>query len=816
MQLFKLFRKSVRKPDDLLIAFYGNLASFLQPFVFDVFRTQKVGCELAPDPAGANLHIVCAWPDDTLNPDDLERLSAQIRAGKGSTIAVIEAPDPLSEDDADTLLDDWNSELKSMADDLGAHFVPVRSKFLRWGSAECLESDYKPSPRGAKAIAAAITKLVLREQASASISDSDITLSCARTGRSLRTLLDTDPAAADDLLESMCSPLAAAKPDALWSTAETDAPPPSDVPLDTHSQDLLTALNNGKIAMPERYGWPQIEFGPEGKIDWAQTGPDRSWQSMFLGLDFLVGPLGVIWRLLSSDDARKSDAFAKYGMPALSSALEVLLSFQVDNPPDSPAVPRAWHEGTVSRRQRALLSLLSCCLAARNKAVSLPAGTFARVGMEMARTAEMLSSEQTYIDAGNHGVRQDYCLYVFSSVLNGCTEASSWRDTALKRLQERQLDKALSKDGVWLEHSPGYHLLIMRYVVAAERASRYVDDDFASSLFNECIQKMGQFFQATLLPDGHLARIGDTVSGSQSNQAAHIIPYLAEKPSGGVYAFPDAGYFIVRAEETDANGLHLIFNANLRSSKHKHADDLSIILQEGKTPWLIDGGAINKETSDPRRNAARFDPGSHNTWRVNGGGYSFNRRTAEGVRFISTYDHENWNGACAVNELYTGGKIMRFVVHVPRRRLVIVIDHAVAKDKETAEFEQFWHFAPGTTFASGNAGFLATQKEDSLHLQMAFDPSPRDIWDQWEGSEDQPIGWTMTSWNEVVPNPVIRRRFSEADRWCGTVFHLTGTTTQPISCNIEPFDSGAVVLVRIADETLRFTMGTAGTVMETN
>ena len=65
------------------------------------------------------------------------------------------------------------------------------------------------------------------------------------------------------------------------------------------------------------------------------------------------------------------------------------------------------------------------------------------------------------------------------------------------------------------------------------------------------------------------------------------------------FVFKDASYLVCRPIEKKCEfGVYFVFYSNLKSAKHKHADDLSIFLQEGLSPWLVDGRAFNKEVSD--------------------------------------------------------------------------------------------------------------------------------------------------------------------------------------------------------------------------
>lgn len=752
------------------VALHGNLAPEISKEVMEALSRHGISCRAAGHDEGANLRIVCSWPHQTGDLSELSGVAAYLRREASDTIIVLEAPDPLTKGFAGEALDEWNAELKALAVDVSAYFVPIRSKFLRWGPRECLAADFQPSNRGIRAIANLIVKQVVRAQATTAISGDDVTLTCSDTGQSLSKLLEIDPMAADELLLNMCSPVADVWPGFYRSLGLLDAGPPR-----PSKYDLVQAqkLQNGIISFPTAYGWPDFAIPDSGAVDWSQPGPDRSWQSMFLGLDFLRLPLRVVWTLLMESSPPPPPDWPTININAtLERAIEVFLNFRNHNPPHAPATPRAWHEGTTQRRLRALLALLSCCLVARKTGIPLAPGVPTFIGLEISRSATLLASEATYMGAGNHGVRQDVVLYTVSRFLSHSKESAYWRNLALQRLEQAQLNRSISSDGVWLEHSVGYHSLVLDQLMSMDRVAAFSHDDLASNLLQSSIARLLRFFDFTVLPDQHPLLIGDTGPSS----IAHLVERGASYPREQrklVGMFPDAGYMISRPPvENDKTGLHVAFYANLKSSKHKQADDLAVFLQEGLTSWLVDGGSISKETSDLRRNVARFDPGAHSTYRVNHGGYSFNQRTAGKIKFLETYEYPNWCGASAVNQLYDAGEVTRFVIHVAEQRTVAVIDHLLAKGESPAKFEQFWHLAPNTCVTQSPGGFVAVQPGHPTHLSIAVDSSVEDTWDQWEGGEEQPIGWIMTSQKEVIPNIVLRRTFTAHSRWSVTAFSL--------------------------------------------
>jgi hypothetical protein len=718
----------------------------------------------------ADIAIICEWPSAPVGVADLPACSWRAcceRGGPGSVI-VLESPDPFQGDVDSTAIDAWNQRLKLVADSAGAHFIPLRSKFQRWGAARCLAGGLTITERGAKAIATAILRLLSRELVSSSINARNPTLSCRATGRSLVDLMESDRESADALVEGVCSAAARISPRQFKRDCGSLCLVPSAADM-----SAAAGLLEGEVRFDDRYGWPPVRCIGEDSVDWACPGLDRTWQSMFLGLDFLFGPLTVLWHLLASQDSDSAIA-QPFGAERLwERIMLVVRSFYDSNPPDAPMMPRAWHEGTASRRLLVLFAVLSCALLARRLRGFVP-GSLALVALSIVRIAELLASEEIYIPEGNHGVRQDTGLYALSRMFPKTREAASWRRLALGRLAERQFSLALSADGVWAEHSVGYHGLIMIYIILAEDVASMTSDAEAAAFFRSKLRRMLPFYRCTLLADDTYPPIGDTKPNQASSLVQRVREYYGTDfdglPRSGL--FPDAGYMIARSTECVAGAEAFVaFYANLRSPKHKHADDLSLILCLDRKWWLVDGGAFNRETGDARRNAARSDPASHNTYRVNGAGYSFAQRTADQVGFTSSGEVGPWRIACGCNRLYASAEVWRHVAVHESCRVVVVIDLLRGLGNEPGLFEQFWHLGPECSVEGAAGSFLVAAPGQSHELRISADDC-EDVWEKLHGDEGQPIGWLMTSWNQAVPTPVLRREILARRRWCYTLFSV--------------------------------------------
>jgi hypothetical protein len=330
----------------------------------------------------------------------------------------------------------------------------------------------------------------------------------------------------------------------------------------------------------------------------------------------------------------------------------------------------------------------------------------------------------------------------------------------------------------------------------------------------DALARMVRFAEAVVKCDGQAPLIGDTTprEALRAIIAARTLTTSLRGEGGAVgafertqdtYFFPASGYFAshsARALHPDVSSL--IFYANLSTPKHKHADDLSVLFSHGAIDLLVDGGTYNKETSDDIRNAARFDPATHNTYRVNGNGYSLRAQKGERRAGIAAqWAGEGWSAAHGFNHAYEGGTVDRFVIHLKRHNALIVVDHLKSQSFFSAcDFEQFWHIAPQFVRTPSNSGSLVLSSENDGHLLIAFDDGIRSC-NIEQGGPGDPLAWLMTSDDETVPTPYIRRARRARNATMASLFQWA-----PAAEDLKIKVSGATIDVSGVELSARFSV----------
>ncbi|HEY1837090.1 MAG TPA: heparinase II/III family protein [Rhizomicrobium sp.] len=534
---------------------------------------------------------------------------------------------------------------------------------------------------------------------------------------------------------------------------------------------------DGQVSFASWEIWGRFPLGDP--IDWAMEGANLSWQSYFNGLTFLQ-PVLAYW--FGSPGTSKSSKAITHALrnrgiapdALLSRAAFVIADFVRRNPSTGPANRRAFSEGTITHRVKTVLMFLICCRKAKDAGIAIDNDAFALACRSLGESLQVLRSAEIYPEAGNHGVRQDSILVLAGLLLHKLQFGRNLLQLGLDRIANLQIKPGLSSDGVWLENSFGYHLLIMNLFtkIATDLG---VAGEPGAEILRGALERMWPFAEAFIKPDGTGPLIGDTaprrlfpimaaarqlLDGAGEGAAPDISPSSFVRAKN-TYYFPDAGYFAshTRRELLDAPSSTMLFYSNLVNAKHKHSDDLSVLLSHRASDLLIDGGTYNKEISDRVRNAARYDPASHNTFRVNNAGYRLRARAAKKRAGLDgMWEGPGWSAARGYNHAYADADVTRVAIHLKEHHAVIVFDRFSSKGAREALFEQFWHISPhfrpqDTGRCDGGAIFSSKAHG---HLLAAFDSNGADC-EIIRGGKGNPLAWAMLLNGKTVPTPYVRR-----------------------------------------------------------
>lgn len=231
-----------------------------------------------------------------------------------------------------------------------------------------------------------------------------------------------------------------------------------------------------------------------------------------------------------------------------------------------------WRHGeTLSRRLKHYLRFYTVAKDA------LSSEDEALVKEAMHNLAHALAYTDLWSGLNNHGMFEDMAVMQYARY----TDDPDMYRHAVARIVT-YFAKYFDADGVQLENSPEYHMVIVEELKAfLEQADPKHTEGYA--VLQEKYEKSHVFSNMVLLPDGTLPNIGDT-----KRMPIDLTEYYPEMPALSFeqelvrHSFYHAGYAIVKNENS-----YLLFRAGYILDDHHHNDDLSF--------WLYKNGDIVSE-----------------------------------------------------------------------------------------------------------------------------------------------------------------------------------------------------------------------------
>jgi hypothetical protein len=234
------------------------------------------------------------------------------------------------------------------------------------------------------------------------------------------------------------------------------------------------------------------------------------------------------------------------------------------NPQVDPRSPHkyAWYDHSVSARVVHLTHLLR---EGGRLGVLAPEETDI-LAASVIEHVDYLMAEENYQPNHNHGLFSDAGLHLAADALSFFPESAEWASVATERFRTTLASTVETSEGVHLEHTPFYQL-VMRRALERFGARGLLPEVELSTL----LERMDEATAWMTSPDGTLPTIGDTSAGAEPDPPAQ----KAIAGCIGLRTFRRSGYAMVRD-----GGSYLFVTAGFHSPAHKHSDDLSYCLYE--------------------------------------------------------------------------------------------------------------------------------------------------------------------------------------------------------------------------------------------
>ncbi len=276
---------------------------------------------------------------------------------------------------------------------------------------------------------------------------------------------------------------------------------------------------------------------------------------------------------------------------------------------------------------------------------------------------EFLSDPSNY-SRSNHGLFMDAGLMLIGKYEPFLADAPRWEKLGRRRIERSYSRSVDRKEGVHLEHSPGYHFLTLGLLQAILRLTDDRDPDLLR-LRDRMMEVAGWF----TMPDGRPTELGDT-------NFRRIPDWAIQRAAGleGISPTRRSGYGIVKAQ-----GGYLSVAAGHHSQAHKQADELTFELFDRGRRIIRDTGRYGtaRDPTDPAKVAAQeftLSSQAHSVLVVDGQSFDTSAESFYGSAIRATGQGAGWYAIEGTNPLVArqGVDHRRLFLYRPSQALFVV------------------------------------------------------------------------------------------------------------------------------------------------
>jgi hypothetical protein len=392
-------------------------------------------------------------------------------------------------------------------------------------------------------------------------------------------------------------------------------------------------------------------------VDWADAPYESDEGAFLLNCFIFADPV----MLADAPDELRASVF-----PALATLYEdwIEQNPQVDHPHPHKY---AWYDHSAAAR----LVHLSHLLRESSRVGALEPEQSEVLASSAIQHVDYLMADENYQHGHNHGMFSDAALFLAADALPFLPESTEWVDVATSRFRvtiERTIEIS---EGVHLEHSPFYQLVVRGALERFGTRGMLPEDELQPLL-----ERMDEATAWMTAPDGTLPAIGDTSAGVRPTRDVRE----AAAQSSGLRAFPRSGYCMVRD-----GGSYLFVTAAFHSPAHKHADDLSYCLYEEGRLLVGDSGNAGYDYAGPARQYC-VSPTAHSGIGVDSYTWIRDPRGGAGSGVVATGSLEDTHAILVENPRIASDDrtARRLFIYRPGRALAVV-DELYASDDEVVE-----------------------------------------------------------------------------------------------------------------------------------
>jgi hypothetical protein len=284
---------------------------------------------------------------------------------------------------------------------------------------------------------------------------------------------------------------------------------------------------------------------------------------------------------------------------------------------------------------------------------------------------DFLMAEENYQPNHNHGLFSDAGLHLAAEAASFFPESEKWASVASDRFRTTLARTVDTSEGVHLEHSPFYQLVMRRALERFGSTGLLPEVELDALLL-----RMDEATAWMTSPDGTLPMIGDTSAGADPDPPAReLVPKCS-----GLRAFPRSGYAMVRDGDS-----YLFVTAAFHSPAHKHSDDLSYCLYEGGRLLIGDAGNAGYEYEGAARQFC-VSPGAHSGIGIDSHTWIDDLRGGAGSGVVASGSLDDTHAILAENpRIAPDDRVARRLFVYRPGKVLAVVDQVDAEAHEVVE-----------------------------------------------------------------------------------------------------------------------------------
>jgi uncharacterized heparinase superfamily protein len=404
-----------------------------------------------------------------------------------------------------------------------------------------------------------------------------------------------------------------------------------------------------------------------------------------------------------------------------------------------------------------------------------------------------------YFSPNTHLTGEALALYVVGQAFPELASSGRWIETG-RRILLREIDRQILPDGGHIERSMHYQRYTLDFYLLALLTARRARDADAAQTFAAASTRLAEFTVRMADDDGRLPLIGDDdggmlwpIAGRECNDvrdslatAAVVLnrPDLARwglqeetfwiatpeaisfaaapaRTFSGLRsrAFADTGYVVMRDDTAHAvfdTGAHGYMNGG-----HAHADALSLTLNVGGRPLLVDPGTSTYTMDSQLRDRMRGSL-NHNTVSIDGRPQSipagpFHWATAANARLIASRHNAGFDWAAGTHDGYAPIEHRRSVIRAHDAGWLVVDElrptDVTAGSHAAHSAATHWNFHPGWMLRSDEKRQLRATHLEGDEAWLLFDVGQMAL---FFGDEETGLGWYSPVYGTVLPTWTAR------------------------------------------------------------